>query len=73
MAYVAGNRTSTVSFGTRITEMGAHAVEAYRNWRVYRNTLNELSDMSAREMADLGINPTMIRRIALEAAYGKTA
>lgn len=45
--------------------------EAYAAWRVYRNTLAELNELSVREMADLGINPSMVRRIALEAAYGK--
>lgn len=71
MAYFSGNRAQTVSLGVRLAEIRDSAATAYGNWRVYRRTLNELRDLSTREMADLGINPTMIRRIALEAAYGK--
>ena len=71
MAYVSSNRAQSNSLVQRFADLRETALEGYRNWRVYRNTLNELSDLSAREMADLGINPSMIRRIALEAAYGK--
>ena len=73
MAYVTSNRAASESLIARFAALRADAVEGYRNWRVYRNTLNELNDLSPREMADLGINPSMIRRIALEAAYGKNA
>ncbi len=73
MAYVTSNRAPAASLIGRIADFRTNAVEAYRNWRVYRNTLEELQGLSAREMADLGINPSMIRRIAMEAAYGKQA
>ncbi|MEX3014834.1 DUF1127 domain-containing protein [Gymnodinialimonas hymeniacidonis] len=73
MAYVTSNRAASESLAARFAALRTDAVEAYRNWRVYRNTLNELNELSAREMADLGINPSMVRRIALEAAYGKNA
>ncbi|GHE02762.1 hypothetical protein U879_18155 [Defluviimonas sp. 20V17] len=36
--------------------------------RIYRTTLNELSALSDRDLADLGLHRSMIRRIALEAA-----
>lgn len=71
MAYIAGNRTQNISLGARLAEIRTSAAEAYAAWRVYRNTLAELNELSVREMADLGINPSMVRRIALEAAYGK--
>lgn len=38
--------------------------------RVYRQTVSELSELSTRELDDLGISRSMIKRIALEAAYG---
>lgn len=47
--------------------------EALARRRVYRRTLNELHGLSGRELADLGISRSMITRVALEAAYGKTA
>ncbi|MEE3316193.1 MAG: DUF1127 domain-containing protein, partial [Pseudomonadota bacterium] len=33
--------------------------------------VRELRALSGRELADLGINRSMIRRLALEAAYGE--
>ncbi|MEX0351513.1 MAG: DUF1127 domain-containing protein [Paracoccaceae bacterium] len=46
----------------------------FEQYRVYRRTLGELSALSERELADLGMHRSMIRRIAMEAAYdGRTA
>jgi uncharacterized protein YjiS (DUF1127 family) len=39
--------------------------------RLYRQTYRELNNLSGRELADLGINRTMIKGIAYEAAFGK--
>ena len=38
--------------------------------RVYRKTYHELSMLTDRDLADLGIPRSNIRRLALEAAYG---
>ena len=38
--------------------------------RVYRQTVRELNELSPRDLADLGIHRSMIRRLAREAAYG---
>lgn len=38
-------------------------------YRLYRETLNELSALSNRELADLGLNRSMIKRLAYQAAY----
>lgn len=46
------------------------SAEATAKRRVYRQTLRELNALSAREMADLGLNRSMIRSVAYEAAYG---
>lgn len=40
-------------------------------YKVYRNTCNELNALTDRELSDLGINRSMIQSIATEAAYGK--
>lgn len=37
--------------------------------RLYRRTLNELSSLSDRQLADLGLNRSMLRRVAWQAAY----
>ena len=43
----------------------------FAQYRVYRKTLSELGELSNRELADLGLNRSMLKRIALEAAYGE--
>ncbi|WP_170478821.1 DUF1127 domain-containing protein [Ruegeria arenilitoris] len=45
----------------------------FRRYRVYRQTVNELSALSNRELADLGLNRSMIRRVAMQAAEENTA
>ncbi|MDT1063477.1 DUF1127 domain-containing protein [Paracoccus sp. CPCC 101403] len=37
---------------------------------LFRQTVRELNDLSGRELADLGINRSMIRSVAYEAAWG---
>jgi uncharacterized protein YjiS (DUF1127 family) len=37
--------------------------------RVYKTTLNELGSLSNRELADLGLHRSMLRRVAWQAAY----
>lgn len=37
--------------------------------RVFRRTLSELRALTPRELADLGLHPTMLTRIAYQAAY----
>lgn len=45
------------------------AMTRVSNYRMYRKTVNELSALNYRELDDLGLNRSMIKRIALEAAY----
>lgn len=72
MAYVSSNRTTaTLSLGNRFAEIRKDLAEAWRAHRVYRQTLTELQGLSPRELNDLGLNPSMLHSIALEAAYGK--
>lgn len=42
-------------------------VRNYRNWRTYRNTVSELSRLTNRELADLGINRGEIHAVARKA------
>ena len=41
--------------------------------RVYRATLDELYGLSNRELADLGLHRSELKRIAWEAAHGTSA
>lgn len=56
------NRVAALTMGLR---------DAYTRRRVYRQTYTELSNLTTRELDDLGIARSMIRRLATEAAYGK--
>lgn len=49
----------------------ASVKEAQARRRVFKQTFNELQSLTNRELADLGINRSMIRSIALEAANTK--
>ncbi|MCI5109319.1 MAG: DUF1127 domain-containing protein [Marivita sp.] len=37
--------------------------------KIYRDTLRELSALSHRELCDLGLNHSEIKRVAYQAAY----
>jgi uncharacterized protein YjiS (DUF1127 family) len=43
---------------------------AIRNWALYRRTVRELSELNARQLAELGIAQSDIRRVAHDAVYG---
>lgn len=45
--------------------------EAVARRKIYRQTVRELRNLSGRELRDLGLNRSMITRVALEAVYGK--
>lgn len=66
MAYVT---TSNISFADRVRAVFADLAERKRARGVYYTTVNELSSLSTRELADLGIHRSEIKRIAYEAAY----
>lgn len=71
MAYVAGSRSSFLSFGDRLAEIKSQFADALAARRLYNRTVSELQSCSDRELNDLGISRSMIKSIALEAAYGK--
>ena len=47
----------------------AQAKARFARYRVYRTTLNELSALSNRELADLGMHRAQIRGVAWSVAY----
>ncbi|MGR3758694.1 DUF1127 domain-containing protein [Roseobacteraceae bacterium NS-SX3] len=44
-------------------------IEKFKRHRMYRETFNELSALTNRELADLGLNRSMLKRVAYQAAY----
>jgi uncharacterized protein YjiS (DUF1127 family) len=45
-----------------------HIVRAIRRWRRYQASLRELSQLGDRELADIGVSRSDIRRLAWESA-----
>lgn len=41
-----------------------NVVKSYQNWRSYRNAVTELSGLTNRNLADLGITRADIRAVA---------
>ena len=70
MAYYTQTRTNSVieRILASLAQTFDTAAAAYAKHRVYRTTLNELRELSERELADLGMSRSMLRGIAREAA-----
>lgn len=66
MAYL--NTTTTPSLFARMTGGLAALAARYRQHRNYRETFEGLSALSNRELADLGLNRSDLRRVAKDAA-----
>jgi uncharacterized protein YjiS (DUF1127 family) len=71
MAYVNSTRSTANGLGDRVFSLVRTLRESLERRSVYRRTLRELSALSNRELADLGLHRSMLTRVALEAAYGK--
>lgn len=69
MAFITESRTGGTSFFSRLATLRVDLQTRYAQNRVYRTTLNELRNLSARELNDMGIGAGDITRIAYEAAY----
>jgi uncharacterized protein YjiS (DUF1127 family) len=41
----------------------------FNRYRLYRQTYNELSALDARQLDDLGLTRSMLKRVAFQAAY----
>ncbi len=72
MAYAAsGSRADRAEITGRLSATLKNIGVRFDQYRVYRRTHAELSALSNRDLADLGINRSMITSIATEAAYGR--
>jgi len=70
MAYQTQTQFAGASFAARFSAFRAEIAQKLANRKVYTTTVNELQALSNRELADLGLGRSEIKRIALEAAYG---
>jgi len=71
MAYVNSTRSIDAAIADGVSNAVKNVRERFAQYQVYRTTLRELSALSGRELADLGMHRSQIRSIALDAAYGK--
>ncbi|MCV6584542.1 MAG: DUF1127 domain-containing protein [Marinibacterium sp.] len=65
--------TETLSTRTGVVPLFSDLRRRYATFRVYQKTLSEMRALSDRELADLGLHRSMLRRIALQAVYGDYA
>jgi uncharacterized protein YjiS (DUF1127 family) len=71
MAYMNNTRAADFGLRARISAVLDSLGERTQRYRLYRTTVNELNQLSDRELADLGIHRSQISSIANEAAYVK--
>lgn len=75
MAHAVTNYTNVINFAdfeTSVRARGffARVAQALADYRAFRNVQSELSALSDRELADLGISRFNVRDVAREAVYG---
>ena len=68
MAFTTSNNTHP-SLLDRATVVLSEVKTRYTQYRVYRKTLEELQNLNRHELNDLGLNASMIKSVAYEAAY----
>lgn len=71
MAHVNITRGVEAGLVDRFTTLLASLRDSRQRYKMYRQTREELSRLSDRELHDLGISRGSINAIAMEAAYGK--
>lgn len=71
MAYATETRLASHGLFDRISALFRHLAEMQARRRVYNETVRELSGLSDRDLADFGMNRSMITDVAVEAAYGR--
>ena len=71
MAYTTDIRTTSHGVFGRFNEFRRTLSERAGNYATYRQTIGELSALTDRELADLGMHRAQISEIARSAAYGK--
>lgn len=70
MAYSTTTSVPTSSLLSRIGSVFDAMATRYKQHRMYRETHDGLSALSNRDLADLGLSRSDIKRIAMEAARG---
>jgi len=69
MAFASASHSYHAGLNDRIHAFLKEASARLARRRLYKRTLNELSDLTNHELADLGLCRANLRSIAYEAAY----
>lgn len=69
MAMAAHSGTGLLGFTHTLSEKLSSLRTRFTQYRAFRKTFAELQCLSNRELADIGLNRSMIFRIASEAIY----
>lgn len=70
MAYATEiNSNAQGDLGNRFSALFTELRNRIARRRIYRQTFRELSTLTSRELADLGLSRSEIRRVAYQAAY----
>lgn len=68
MAQFAANRTLVGTFADTFANLRADITVAIKRRSVFRNTYNELAQLTDRDLSDLGLSRSTIKSVAYEAA-----
>lgn len=69
MAYASDIRTANGSLTDRFAALTKNLGARYARHKTFRQTLNELSALSDRDLRDLGLTRSEIRSVAYEHVY----
>lgn len=70
MAFATHTRTATGGLKLDLSAAIYALINRVRDYRAYHRTIGELSALSTKELADLGLNRSSIESTAYEAVYG---
>ena len=71
MAFITETFSGNATLSERLTALRETFAAARAQRKIYLATINELDALSNRDLSDLGLSRSMIKGVALEAAYGK--
>ncbi|MBB5516846.1 uncharacterized protein YjiS (DUF1127 family) [Rubricella aquisinus] len=69
MAFISANAPAHHGIVARIAAYAAEQRTAFSKWMMYRRTVRELSQLSAHELDDLGLNRGSIHATAYDVVY----